>query len=488
MKKITKYYSGIGLTKTSVAIGLSALLCVPTVGHAEGVAAKTLATQAVQQSRNVTGQIVDELGEPMIGVTIKVKDSKTAAITDFDGNFTIAAQPSDVLEISYIGYKPLSVKANKTTLSLKMEPDNTGLEEVVVIGYGVQKKRDLTGAISSVKSEDITISPMPNPVEALQGKVAGLDITRSSGQAGASSTMQLRGTRSLEASGDPLVLIDGMAGDLTTLNANDIESIEVLKDAASTAVYGSAGANGIIIVTTKSGKEGRVKVNLNSYIGINGWSTVPKMHDANAYFNIKKQAQIAGNTYTTDEMVLGEEVYAAYMNGETIDWADELLKTGVTQNYSLSVSGGSEKTKAYMSMNFSGEDGQYDNDNYRIYSTNMKIDHKINKILSVGMNLQGSYTHKNTAYAKLETLLRTSPIGSLYDEEGNVNPYPVVGDNKTVNLLVNNHGTYRNNNQNTKIYLNPYIRINPLKGLSFESRLQVSLSYSKTDRCNGIGA
>ena len=139
-------------------------------------------------------------------------------------------------------------------------------------------------------------------------------------------------------------------------------------------------------------------------------------------------------------------------------------------------------------MNFSGEDGQYDNDNYRIYSTNMKIDHKINKILSVGMNLQGSYTHKNTAYAKLETLLRTSPIGSLYDEEGNVNPYPVVGDNKTVNLLVNNHGTYRNNNQNTKIYLNPYIRINPLKGLSFESRLQVSLSYNKTNRFNGIGS
>ena len=139
-------------------------------------------------------------------------------------------------------------------------------------------------------------------------------------------------------------------------------------------------------------------------------------------------------------------------------------------------------------MNFSGEDGQYDNDNYRIYSTNMKIDHKINKILSVGMNLQGSYTHKNTAYAKLETLLRTSPIGSLYDEEGNVNPYPVVGDNKTVNLLVNNHGTYRNNNQNTKIYLNPYIRLNPLKGLSFESRLQVSLNYSKTNRFNGIGS
>lgn len=393
------------------------------------------------------------------------------------------------MELSYIGYKTTTFTAvSGKPANIKMSPDNTGLEEVVVIGYGTQKKRDLTGAVSSVKAEDITISPMPNPVEALQGKVAGLDITRSSGQAGAGSTMQLRGTRSLEASGDPLVLIDGMAGDLTTLNANDIESIEVLKDAASTAVYGSAGANGIIIVTTKSGKAGRIKVNLNSYIGVNGWSSTPKMHSAQEYFNIKKQAQIAGNTYTTDEMVLGEEVYAAYMNGETIDWVDTLLKTGVTQNHSLSVSGGSEKTKAYMSMNFSGENGQYSNDNYKVYSTNMKIDHKINKIVSVGMNLQGSYTYKNSAYAKLENSLVTSPIGSLYDADGNINPYPVVGDNNTINLLVNNKSTYRNNNQNTKIYLNPYIRITPLKGLTFESRMQVSLNYSKANRFNGIGS
>ena len=243
MKKSLNINSGFSLLKVSALLSLSALLCVPLQVRAERNAEKAMSAQSVQQSRTVKGNVVDETGEPMIGVTIKVKGGKSATVTDLDGNFTIAAAPADMLEISYIGYKTQTVKAGNA-INLKLQPDNTDLEEVVVVGYGVQKKRDLTGAISSVKSEDITVSPMPNPVEALQGKVAGLDVTRSSGQAGASSTMQLRGTRSLEASGEPLVLIDGMAGDLTTLNANDIESIEVLKDAASTAVYGSAGANG----------------------------------------------------------------------------------------------------------------------------------------------------------------------------------------------------------------------------------------------------
>lgn len=372
-----------------------------------------------------------------------------------------------------------------------MNPDNTGLEEVVVIGYGTQKKRDLTGAVSSVKAEDITLSPMPNPVEALQGKVAGLDITRSSGQAGASSSMKLRGTRSLMAAEDgndePLVLVDGLPGSLTTLNANDIESIEVLKDAASTAVYGSAGANGIIIVTTKSGKAGRTKVNLNAYVGINGWSTVPEVFHGESFFNLRKQAQMAGGTYTGDENVFNPAVYEAYLAGQDINWADALLKTGVTQNYSLSVSGGTEKTKAYLSLNYSGEDGQYANDNYKVYSTNLKIDHQINKIVTIGANLQGSFTYKNSAYAKLENALITSPIGSLYDEDGNVNPFPVVDDVNTVSLLLNQKSNYRNNSQNTNIYLNPYIRITPLKGLTFESRLSLSLAYRKNNKFDGIG-
>ena len=477
---------GVKLTTLALAVFSGLFFFAPAEANAE----QNMLMQSANQTKKVTGQVFDELGEPMIGVTVAVKGTTNATVTDFDGNFSLSIPGANAtLELRYIGYKTATVQASPAKKAVvKMELDNTGLEEIVVIGYGTVKKRDLTGAVTTVKADEIRATPLPNPVEALQGKVAGLDITRSSGAAGAGASMQLRGNRSLSASGEPLVLIDGLAGSLTTLNANDIESIEVLKDAASTAVYGSAGANGIIIVTTKSGKEGKTKVNFNSYVGINGWSTVPEMYDAKGIFDLRKQSKIAAGTYTTDEEVFNPDVYAAYMRGESIDWADELLKTGITQNYSLSVSGGTEKTKAYLSLNFSGEEGQYDNDNYRVYSSNIKVDHKVNKMVNIGVNMQGSYTYKNSAYAKLETMLIANPIGSLYDEEGNINPFPIAGDQSVVNLLTNNRQTYRNNNHNFNVYLNPYIRINPMKGLTFESRLSLALSYSKANRFNGIGS
>ncbi len=479
-------------------LGLSAMLCMPVSGYAESVTTNATLTQAAQTNRTVKGTVVDEMNMPMIGVTVRVVGTKTATVTDFDGNFNIKAKATDKLELSYIGYEPLTVSASQASLSLKMKPEAAALNEVVVIGYGTVKKRDLTGAVTSIKAADITASPMPNPIEGLQGKVAGLDITRSSGQAGAGSSMKLRGTRSLTAGGgedgtsgndEPMVLIDGLPGSLSTLNANDIESIEVLKDAASTAVYGSAGANGIIIVTTKSGKEGKAKVNFNAYVGVNGWSQTPKMYSGAEFFNLAKQAKIAaGNVDIADEDVFNADVYQAYLAGKSVNWADELLKTGVTQNYSLSVSGGTEKTKAYLSLNFSAEDGQYSNDNYKVYSSNLKIDHKLSDIVSIGANMQGSFTYKNSAYARLESALIANPIGSAYDDEGNVNVFPVAGDNSTVSLLVNNSDNYRNNNINTRIYLNPYIRITPLKGLTFESRLSAALAYSTSNRFEGIGS
>ena len=235
MKKTRKSINVLALTKASVAVGLSALLCVPAYSSAEnGIA---VPSQAVQQGTAVKGKVVDETGMPMIGVTVKVKGGKAASVTDFDGNFQIAAKQGDNLEISYVGYKTVTVRAGAAPVNVKMEPDVTGLEDVVVIGYGTMKRRDLTGSVASVKSEDLQLQPVSNVVEALQGKVAGLDITKSSGQAGADVSMQLRGKRSFTASGDPTVIIDGMPGNLSTLNANDIESIEVLKDASSTAVY-----------------------------------------------------------------------------------------------------------------------------------------------------------------------------------------------------------------------------------------------------------
>lgn len=488
------------MKKSTFVLGMALALSVPLNIYA-GVM-ETNAVQAVQQQSQIKGTVVDENGEPLIGVTVQVKGTQGGAITDFDGNYTINAGPNDMLTFSYVGYVSQTVKASQAS-KVQMKPDAVGLDDVVVIGYGTQKKRDLTGAITSVKAEDITLNPGPNPMDALQGKVAGLDITRSSGQAGATPAIQLRGTRSFDASGTPTYIIDGMPGDINTINPNDIESIEVLKDASSTAIYGASGANGIIIVTTKSGKEGKAKVNFNTYLGVNGWSSVPKVYDAQGIYNLRRQAQIeaasgmendvatilggAYSTFATAQAANPNLTLENWLAGNSLDWADKLLKTGITQNYSISVSGGTEKTKAYMSLNFANENGQYENDNYKVYSTNIRVDHKVNKWLATGINLQGSYTYKNSAYENLNKALTQSPIGQFYNENGEVNVTPVAGGTLT-SLLVNNKSNYRNNTQATEIYLNPYIRITPLKGLTWESRINASLTFNKNNRFEGIGS
>ena len=450
----------------------------------------------------VTGKVVDEFGDPLIGVSVMDLAAKTGVMTDLDGNFAIDVPSSATLHFSYVSYKPVDVRVDgRSNIEVTMVSAENMLDEVVAIGYGTMKKRDLTGAISTVKGEDITISPTSNAMDALQGKVAGLDITRSSGQAGATPTVQLRGTRSFTASGNPTYIIDGMPGDINTINPNDIESIEVLKDASSTAIYGSSGANGIIIVTTKSGKEGKVSVNLNAYVGVNGWSTVPKVYDSRSFYNLREQAIAAGGGSLDATNVLGSAVLAyqdalalnpnlsvdSWLGDNSINWTDALLKTGITQNYSVSISGGTEKTKAYFSLNFSDEQGQYSNDNNKIYSTNIRIDHKLRNWLDVGLNLQGSYTYRNSAYAKLDGMLKQSPIGSLYDEEGNVNKSPVAGSD-TPSLLLNNSSNYRNNYETARIYFNPYIRVTPLKGLTWESRINASLIYNTHNYFQGQGS
>ena len=202
---------------------------------------KNESVQSILQGRTIKGQIIDENNEPLIGVSVIIKGASTiGTITDFDGNYALEVPAGkNVLEISYIGYKTQEITIGKNTqLNIKMQPDTQTLDEVVVIGYGTVKKRDLTGAVASVKSEDIVRMPTSNVLEAIQGQVAGLDITRSSGEAGSGVNMTLRGTRSINGDNSPLFIIDGMEGSYDELNPNDIASIEVLKDASSTAVYG----------------------------------------------------------------------------------------------------------------------------------------------------------------------------------------------------------------------------------------------------------
>ncbi len=481
--------------------GLSAaLFSLPVAAENAWGGVKSSNPQEVQQTRNVTGQVLDENGEPMIGVSVLVKGTQVGAITDFDGNFKLNAPTgASELQLTYMGYKAQTVKITSGQMVVRMEPDNQLLDEVVVIGYGTMKKRDLTGSIASVKSEDIVLNPGTNPMQALQGKVAGLDITKESGQAGSGIKMQLRGTRSFAASGNPLFIIDGMPGDYATLNPNDIESIEVLKDASSTAIYGSSGANGVVLITTKSGQVGKVAVNFNAYVGFNGWSETPTMRSGESYIQTIRDASAFaqdGNwsSPADDEKLMNavfgdSNAYKAHVNNQYIDWVDALLRTAVTQNYSLSVSGGNEKTRAYFSMNFSDEAGQFKQDNYKVYSSKLRIDHNLNDWFKMGVDAQLSYTHQNKADSDLENLMVTIPLGTLYNEDGSINPRPVVGRPTVYNYLLNDDASlYKNQTENFRLYFNPYIEISPLKGLTFRSQIGAALAYKRNNLFEGRGS
>lgn len=438
----------------------------------------------------VTGTVTDEAGKPLIGVSIKIKGSSTGVLSDTRGHFTIDIQPGTTLVVSYVGYTNKEVTYHQPSdLQIVLQPYNPALDDVVVVGYGTQKKKDLTGAITSIKAGDVTLNPSGNPMIALQGKVPGLDITKSSGAAGAGVNMQIRGTRSLSASGNPLVLIDGMPGSYSSLNPNDIESIDILKDASSTAIYGASGANGVILITTKSGKEGKTQVNYDAYVGYNGWSMTPKVHTGAQYFAVKKQAQQEAGSYTTDDKVLSAEVYAAYQKGAYIDWAKAIMESKLTQNHSISLSGGMKKTKAYFSLNYNDENGQYKGDKYKVLSSNIKIEHKVNEWFAAGLNTQLFYTTAGSAYSKMENALRATPYGRLYDDNGNLNILPVAGDEQTVNYLLDTDpNVYRDESNNFSLYFNPYIRLTPIKGLSFESRVSGQLIYSRSNLFVGIGS
>ena len=463
-----------------------------------------LADLAATAPPPITGTVVDAKGTPLENVSVVIKGkNKVGTTTNASGEFRLEADAGDVLVFSIIGYREQEVTVGKNTnFNIALNPIDAKLEEVVVIGYGTSKRRDLTGAVVSVKPEEITARPGPNPMESLQGRVAGLDITRPSGQPGAALNIQLRGNRSFNASGTPLFIINGLPGDYATLNPYDIESIEVLKDASSTAVYGSAGSNGVIIITTKSGKSGKLSIDFNTYYGYNGWSVTPKMRTGDAYLQTKRDAysyvwDATNSQWTTtgaiwqspadDEKIFGVQRYATYQQGQFADWADLFLqKSAATQNYSLGVSGGNEKTKGYISFNYTNEKGQYAGDDYKLFSTTMRIDHKVRNWIAIGANLTASYVDRNKAQDKLENALVTDPLARPYKDDGTLNPD--LGNN-VYNLLLNQQpGVYGNVDNNLKLYINPYIEIRPLKGLSFLSRLSTFLTFSNTYRFDGIGS
>jgi TonB-linked SusC/RagA family outer membrane protein len=501
-KKLLSKCHWRGISCSSTLLLAMAILPFSSLSAKKSLDLSTKNVFFVKQAINVKGTVVDNKGVPLPGVNIKAKSGKGTATTNNQGEFSINLEnQNSVLVFTLIGYKTVEMSASNN-MKVSLTEDISTLDDVVIIGYGTTTKRDLTGSVVSVKPAEITARPGPNPMESLQGRVAGLDITRSSGQAGSGINLQLRGNRSISANGTPLFIINGLPGDYATLNPYDIESIDILKDAASTAVYGSAGANGVIIITTKSGKAGKMNIDVNSYYGYNGWSVTPKTYTKEEYLEAKREAyryvyDATARKWTTtgaqwqspanDEAIFGTAKYNLFNGNEFVDWADLFLRDNpATKNYSLAASGGSENTKAYVSLNLTDEAGQYVGDDYKLYATNMRLDHKIRNWLSIGANLQASYVVRNKAQDKLENAIVTDPLVQPYKADGTLNTD--LGSNVYNLLLDYQPGVYENVDNNTKVFFNPYIEIRPLKGLTILSRVGLQLNYSNTYRFDGVGS
>lgn len=487
MKKGPIQFWGNGFRYTPVVLGLSVALCMPTTFSYANVGGEAAATavQAVQQARTVKGKVVDETGEPLIGVSVLVKgQGTTGTITDFDGNFALEVPSNlNVLELSYIGYKTQEVTIGKNNqLSIQMKPDTQALDEVVVIGYGTVKKRDLTGAVASMKNEDVTVAPTNNVMEALQGKIAGMDIVKSSGQVGEDVSILLRGSRSIYGSNEPLFIIDGIPGSYNQINPSDIESVDVLKDASSTAIYGSAGANGVVIITTKRGQEGKASVNFDAYYGFSGSPNYRHGMVGEEWLAYQREAyKYINGDYPSDVATLlnNQSFTDAYQAGKWIDWVDEVAgNTATTQKYSLSVSGGTEKTKIFASTSYGKEEGLLKNDNMDRYQLRLNIDQQVFSFAKIGFTTNLTYSDRNQGVKNTFTKALTAfPLGDVYNENGAINSEYINGQYTPLGDFIPNQ--YANNTRSTYVNSNGYLELTPLKGLSLRSQISATLSHAR---------
>jgi TonB-linked SusC/RagA family outer membrane protein len=453
-----------------------------------------------QQARTVKGKVTDEKGESIPGVNVSVQGTTIGTITDMDGNYTLEIANPDkaVLVFSFIGYQAANVTVGaQTTINTALKEEAIGLNEVVAIGYGVVKKKDLTGSVSSIKSEEISKTTSSNAMQAMQAKVPGMDITQASGQAGSKVNINLRGKRSILAENDPLIMVDGVEyGSTLDINPSDIESMDVLKDASSTAIYGAKGANGVILITTKRGKAGKTRVNINSFISSNTATNVPKMiygdkevqriiDKANYRADDAAQTWGVSNLTPTDVLTLsladGTTEMSIYNDKSYTNWADVLLQDGLTQNYEASVSGGNDNTTYNISLGTMLEEGLLKNDEMDRYNAKLSIDHKINDVFKVGTSML--YTYKSLDARDGGVFNRSMSMTSI------THPYLTSGDiNKTPNpryaahsnpLLDEVNGAYADNTESTRFFGNTYLEISPIKDLRFKSLFSLDRNNSR---------
>lgn len=436
---------------------------------------------AQQQAKTVTGTVTDVSGEPIIGANIRIKGTTTGTITDIDGNFSIKAEPQSVIEVSYIGYLTQeTVINNQKSIRFLLKEDTKTLDEVVVIGYGVQKKADLTGSVANINTEKLNTQSNANIGQALQGKIAGVDIVFQGGAPGSGTRIMVRGIGTLN-NASPLYIVDGMyMNSIDHINPNDIASIDVLKDASSAAIYGSRAANGVIIVTTKEGSntEGKPIIDLSVNLGISTASKFLDMLDAKGWAEVTTIARQAIGKPALD-------MATDLANKPDNDWQDIMFRPALMQNYNLSVKGGGKYSTYYTGLGYFNQDGIVKGTNYQRYNIQSKNDYK-RGIFSAGTNLIISFSHDKPLHQELRggmigTILQSVPTLEKYDDTREGGYGGTYGDvvNIPHPLAIIDDNIMDRYNENVKIFANLYAQIELFKGLKYKLNLTPDFSFER---------
>ena len=441
------------------------------------------------QNKTVSGIVVDKAGEAVIGASVLVKGTSNGTITDFDGKFTLSNVPEKgIITITYIGYEGQDISiAGKNTLKVILAEDTETLDEVVVVGYGTQKKTDLTGSVMSVKSEDITSVTANNPVQALQGRVTGVSVVTDS-RPGKSPTLRIRGNGSISAGNDPLYVVDGfplMNGSLNEINANDIASMEVLKDASATAIYGSRGSNGVIMITTKTGAKDSKSLTLNANYGFQMPGRLVETMNHEQFVDFINSAYMNSKGIT----IYNDENPAPNIH---TDWQRETIKSSSpVQDYSLSLNGTSGDTQYMMSGGVYLQDGLLSNYDYNKYTFRTNLQHKFNNFIKLGTHMQYTYSEGGLATTTnydgaLTELWRYGwPTLPVYREDGS---YAIPNDNPAISSYfdsgikwnaVNYYNEVKRESSVSRLFGDIYAEFQLAKGLTFKTNFGLDIANTR---------
>lgn len=393
------------------------------------LAKKSAPKKSTQQREIITGVVSDENGNPLTGVVVTIKGTSTGDVTKVNGEYSLSVAIGEILLYQFIGYKTLEIKVGtESIINPRLEVEGVVGDEVVVVGYGIMRKSDVSASITSISGADLEEQPIVKATDALQGKIPGVSITGQTGSPGSAPVIRIRGANSISSSNDPLIVIDGfMGGSLSTINPSDIQSMDILKDASATAIYGSRGANGVILITTKSGTTGKTEVDFNSFVG---FQTVTKKIETlgaleyaetvNMRRSVGKENNIHATEYDSKWWYFSQESLDKLANGEMhVNWQDEVYETALMQNYQISLKSGTERSQVYSSMQYTDQDGIIMNSGYKKFSGRVKADFDITNKIRFGANVFfARETNNPTNDYTTSSTVNALPTGWIYKEDG----------------------------------------------------------------------